>query len=162
MRVDKVTPSAVRPLADVHDLAFAAWQQDQRVQRIDKIAKDIVDAVNAGTPLKQVAEQRKLTVTTTPQLDRSRETGGLPGSVLTAVFKAKPHQAAQGDLPEGVYVAELTEVIAADPAAAKSDVDRLTTQLGQQIQADLLAEYTRALRRHFPVEIDQARVDRAL
>src|SRR5713226_8227967 len=46
VRVDKVTPSAVRPLAEVHDQALAAWQQDQRIQRVTKTAKEIVEAVN--------------------------------------------------------------------------------------------------------------------
>ena len=160
-RVDKVTPSAVRPLADVRNLALALWQQDQRVQRTTKSAKDIVEAVGAGVALKQVAEQRKLTVTTTPPLVRGREEAALPQPVISAIFRAKPHQAVQAASPEGIYVAEPTEIIAADPAAANAEVDRVAAQLNQQIQADLTAEYARALRLHFPVEIDQAQVDRA-
>jgi peptidyl-prolyl cis-trans isomerase D len=162
VRVDKVTPSAVRPLAEVRDQVLSAWQQDQRIQRVTKTAKEIVDAVNGGAPLKQIGTQRNLALATTPPLERGRETGGLPPPVITGLFRAKPHQAVQGPSNDGVFVAELTEVIAADPAAAKPEVDTLTTQLGRQIQSDLFAEYAGALRRHFPVEIDQSRLDRAL
>jgi len=161
VRVDKITPSAVRPLADVRDRALAAWQQDQRVQHTAKSVTEIVDAVGGGATLKQTAEQRKLAVTATPQLVRGREEAALPQTVVTAIFGAKPHEAVQAATADGIYVAELTEVIAADPAAAEPEVDRLSTQLGQQIQADLHAEFAQALRQHFPVQIDQAQVDRA-
>jgi len=160
VRVDKVTPSVVRPLAEVHDQALAAWQQDQRVQRVTKTAKEIVDAVNAGKPLKELAAERSLTVTTTPQLERGVAPGNLPPQVVTALFRAKPHRAVQGPSTDGVYVAELTDVIAADPAADKSKVDALAGQIKQQIQTDLFAEYSGALRHYFPVETDQSRLDK--
>jgi hypothetical protein len=57
-------------------------------------------------------------------------------------------------------VAELTQVIAADPAADKPKVDAVAGQIKQQIEADLFAEYAGALRHYFPVEIDQSRLDK--
>ncbi|HXP73699.1 MAG TPA: peptidyl-prolyl cis-trans isomerase [Stellaceae bacterium] len=160
VRVDKVTPSVVRPLAEVRDQVLAAWQQQQRIDRITKTAKEIVDAVNGGKPLKEIAAQHSLTVTTTPQIERGRETGGLPPPAITGLFRAKPHQAVQGLSNDGVYVAELTEVIAADPATDKPRVDAMSAQIRQQIQTDLFAEYTGALHQYFPVVIDQSRVDK--
>jgi peptidyl-prolyl cis-trans isomerase D len=160
VRVDKVTPSVVRPLAEVHDQVLAAWQQDQRIQRVTKTAKEIVDAVNGGKRLKEIAAERKLTLTTTAPLERGVAPGGLQPQLLTALFRAKPHQAVQGPSNDGVYVAEVTEVIAADPAADKPKVDAVAGQIKQQIQTDLFAEYAGALRRNFPVEIDQSRLDK--
>jgi peptidyl-prolyl cis-trans isomerase D len=160
VRVGKVTPSVVRPLGEVHDQALAAWQQDQRVQHVTKTAKEIVDAVNAGKPLKDVAAERKLTVTTTPPLERGPLPGGLPPQLVTGLFRAKPHQAVQGPSADGVYVAELTQVIAADPSADKPKLDAVAGQIKQQIEADLLTEYAGALRHYFPVEIDQSRLDK--
>ena len=160
VHVDKVTPSVVRPLAEVHDQALAAWQQEQRVQHVTKTAKEIVDAVNAGKSLKDVAAERKLTLTTTQPLERGAATGGLPPQVVTALFRAKPQQAVQGPSADGIYVAEVTQVIPADPAADKPKVDALAGQIKQQIQADLFAEYAGGLRQYFPVEIDQSRLDK--
>lgn len=160
VRVDKVTPSVVRPLGEVHDQVLVGWQQDQRIQRVTKTAKEIVDAVNAGKPLKDVAAERNLTVTTTPQLERGGAPGNLPPQVRTALFRAKPHQAVEGPSADGVYVAELTEVIAADPATDKPKLDAIASQIKQQIEADLFTEYAGALRHYFPVEIDQSRLDK--
>lgn len=162
VHVDKLTPSAVRPLAEVHDQALNAWQQDQRVQRVTKEIKDVAAAVNAGTPLKTVAGERKLTLTTTPPLNRSGGVdGGLPRDFVTDIFKAKPHQAVTGQSGDGAYVAELMEIVPADPAAAKPQLDQLTKELSNAMQADLLSQFTQALRGHFKVEIVQSNVDRA-
>ncbi|HTS94914.1 MAG TPA: peptidyl-prolyl cis-trans isomerase, partial [Stellaceae bacterium] len=71
LHLDNLTPSAVRPLPEVRDQVLAAWQQDQRVQRVTAEIKEIAAAVNAGAPLKLVAADRKLSLKTTPALNRS-------------------------------------------------------------------------------------------
>jgi peptidyl-prolyl cis-trans isomerase D len=162
VHVDKLSPSAVRPLAEVRDQALAAWQQDQRVQRVTKEIKEVAAAVNAGTPLKTVAAERKLTLATTPPLNRSGGVdGGLPRDLVTEIFKAKLHRAVTGQSGDGAYVAELMEIVPADPAAAKPQLDQLTKELSNAMQADLLSQFTQALRGHFKVEIVQSNVDRA-
>jgi parvulin-like peptidyl-prolyl isomerase len=84
----------------------------------------------------------------------------MPPQVVTALFRAKPNQAVQGPSTDGVYVAELTDVIAADPAADKQKADAIAGQIKRQIQTDLFAEYAGALRHYFPVQIDQSRLDK--
>ena len=158
--VDKVTPSVVRPLSEVHDQALAAWQRQQRIDHTTKTAKDIVDAVNGGKPLEEVAAARNLTVTATAPLERGVAPGNLPPQLVTGIFGAKPHQAVQGASSDGIYVAELTDVIAPDPAGDKQKLDALTAQIGLQIQRDLVTEYAGALRKFFPVEIDQSHLDK--
>lgn len=161
VRVDKVTPAAVRPLAQVRDQALKAWQRDQRVAAVDKRAKEILDAVNGGAPLRDVAAQQKLNVTTTPRLEHSGKDGGLPAALVAKLFELKLRQAASGESGDGAYVAQLTEIVAADPAAAQAQVQQLQRQLNGAMQADLLVEFERGLRQRFSVSIDQAKVDRA-
>jgi len=161
IRVDKVTPSMVRPLSDVHDRVLSAWQQAQRIDRVGKQAKEILDAVNGGTALKDVAAQRSLQTTTTSKLERQGNAGGLPDTLVTALFHVKPHQAASGQSADGAYVAELTEIIPADTVADKAQVNQLTQQLASTLQQDLLTQYEAALRQHFSVTIDRDRVDHA-
>ncbi len=161
VRVDKVTPAAVRPLAEVRDQALKAWQRDQRMAAVAKRAKEILDAVNGGSPLKDVAAQQKLTVTTTPKLEHSTQDAGLPVALVGKLFDLKPRQAASGESGDGVYVAQLTDIIAADPAAAEAQVQQLQRQLNGAMQADLLVEFERGLRQRFAVSVDQTKVDRA-
>src|SRR5262249_30238203 len=123
LRVEKVTPSAVRPLSEVRDRVLAAWQQQQRIDRVTKNAKEMVDAVNGGRPLKEVAAARKLNVTTTKPLERSLASGELPPQFLSAIFRAKAHQAVQAPSQDGVYLAELNEVMPAAPAGRTTRLD---------------------------------------
>jgi peptidyl-prolyl cis-trans isomerase D len=162
LHLDNLTPSTVRPLPEVRDQVLAAWQQDQRVERVTKEVKEIAAAVNAGAPLKLVAADRKLTLKTTPALNRSGgEDGGLPRELVTEIFKAKPHEALTGQSGDGGYVAELTEIVPADPDKAKPQLDQLTAELSNALQRDILTEYTQALRGHFKVEIVQSNLERA-
>jgi len=162
LHLDNLTPSAVRPLPEVRDQVLAAWQQDQRVQRVTAEIKEIAAAVNAGAPLKLVAADRKLSLKTTPALNRSGgEDGGLPRELVTEIFKAKLHQALTGESGDGGYVAQLTEIVPADPDKSKPQLDQLTAELSNALQRDILTEYTQALRGHFKVEIVQPNLDRA-
>ncbi|HTS91813.1 MAG TPA: peptidyl-prolyl cis-trans isomerase, partial [Stellaceae bacterium] len=162
LHLDNLTPSAVRPLAEVHDQVLAAWQQDQRVQRVTTEVKEIAAAVNAGAPLKLIAADRKLTLKTTTPLNRAGgEDGGLPRDLVTEIFKAKPHQALTGQSGDGAYVAELVEIVPADPEKSKTELDQLTAELNSSLQRDILTEYTQALRGHFKVETVQSNLDRA-
>ena len=163
VRVDKVTPAAVRPLAEVRDQAVEAWREERRNQRLESQAKEMVDAVKGGTSLKDVAAQRRLTVKTTPAFER---TGGakseLPASLVAKLFELKLHQAASGPSSDGYVVAELTQILPADPKTGEARMEQLQVQLGAAIENDLVAEYSRALRQQFPVSIDQSAVDRGL
>lgn len=161
VHVDQVTPTTVRPLGDVRDQVLKAWLQEKRVEAVAKRAKEILDAVNGGLALKDVAAQQKLTVTTTPQLQHTGQDGGLPQSLVAKIFDLKPRQAASGEAADGVYVAQLTGVIAADPASSQPQVQQLQRQLNGAMQADLLTEFERGLRQRFPVSINQAKVDSA-
>ena len=161
VRVDKVTPAAVRPLADVRDQVLKAWQQQKRVDAVNKRAKEIVDAVNGGLALKDVAAQQKLTVTATPKLERTGQNGGLPPPLVGKIFDLKLKQAASGESGDGVYVAQLTDIVAADPAANQAQVQQLQRQLSGAMQSDLLSEFERGLRQRFDVSINQSKVDSA-
>ena len=162
LRVDKITPAAVRPLADVHDRVLAAWQQQQRIDRVGKEAKEILDAVNAGTSLKDVAAKQALATTTTPPIERQGASGGLPETMLGPLFQLKLHQATSGQSADGSYVAELTQVMPADPAADQEKVRELAHQLDTNLQQDLIGQFEKALRDRFPVEIDRDRLANAL
>jgi peptidyl-prolyl cis-trans isomerase D len=129
---------------------------------VGKEAKEILDAVNAGTSLKEVAAKRSLTTTTTPPIEREGEAGGLPDTMVGPLFQLKPHQATSGQSADGSYVAELLEIVPADPDADKAKVDQLAQQLRTSLQQDLMSQYENALRERFPVQIDRDRVSHAL
>ena len=161
VRVDSVTPSGVRALADARADAIKLWQADARGKALEQMAAQMADAANSGKPLKDLAAAKKLIVTTTAPLPR---TGGanLPPALVSKLFAAKPGQTVSAPSGDGFAVAQLKSVVPADPAKDKTQLDALSHTLAQQMQSEFLGDFSRALRRRFPVEINQANLDRAL
>jgi peptidyl-prolyl cis-trans isomerase D len=161
VHVDKVQSTGIRPLAEAHDDAVKLWQADQRNQALAKLAMTMVGEVNAGRSLRDVAASHKLAVTTSAPLPRTGD-AKTPPAVVAALFGVKPGQAAFAPAADGYVVAQLMQIQPADPTKDKAGVDALSHQLSQQMQSEFLSEFDQALRRRFPVEINQTNLDRAL
>ena len=162
LHVDKVTPAAVRPLAETRNDVVAAWQADQKKDAIEKVAASIVADVNGGKSLKDVAAAHRLTVTTSQPLTRTADTANAPPSLIAALFDAKPNGAVSAPAGDNVVVAQLKSVEPADPAADQPGVKQLSDEVSGGIKSDMLEAFTRSLRTTFPVEINQANLDHVL
>lgn len=162
VKVDKIEPSTVKPLAEVHDQIVQQWQAEQREAALAKLAEGIVQEVNGGKSLKDVAAARKLTVETSSPLLRTGGDTKLPPSLVAKLFQAKLNGAAAAPSGDGQVVAQLTAIQPADPAKDAAAVKQLTEQLGHDMTGDVFTEYNKALRSTFPVEVNKANIDRLL
>jgi peptidyl-prolyl cis-trans isomerase D len=162
VQVEKVVPTTIKPLAEVREQAVQLWQAEQRSAALAKLAGEIADAVNGGKSLKEVAAQRKLEVTATPALLRTGGDSKVPPALVARIFEAKPGAAVTAPTDDSYAVAQLQAVQPADPAADKDAVAQLSQQLGTAMKSDMMQEFDKALRQHFPVEVNQANLDRAL
>jgi peptidyl-prolyl cis-trans isomerase D len=163
VRVSKVIPPTIKPLAEVKDQAVAAWQADKRREKVAKTAEELAAAVKPGARLAAAAAEKGLQVSTSPPL--LRRPGGVdaklqttPPVLVAKLFEAKPGEIVTATDAAGSYVAQLGEVqIEENPS--KSAMADLSLELSQGVQADLATEFTQALRARFPVEIRREAVD---
>jgi peptidyl-prolyl cis-trans isomerase D len=160
LHVDKVTPAAVKPLAEVKDQAIAAWQADRRRETVAAAAAELAGAVKPGTQLAAVAAEKGLKAVASPPFSRRPERDAAVSPVLLAkLFEAQPGETVTAADASGSYVAQLLEVQTPQtiPETAAAGLSReLTTGL----QADLREELTQALRARFPVEIRRETLER--
>lgn len=162
VHVDKVMPATVQPLSAVRDKAVSLWQADQKKEELKKLADQIVEEVKGGKSLKDVAAARKLAVTTTPALQRTGGDPSVPPALVAAIFGAKKGDAVSAEAGDNYAVAEVQSVEPADPAKDPAAVKQLSDFLANSMRNDLLGSFDQALRTHFPVEINQANLDRLL
>jgi peptidyl-prolyl cis-trans isomerase D len=160
--VDKVTPSAVSPLADVHSQVAAAWQADARRQGQIKLADEFTAAAKEGKSLRDLALARKLTLVTTQPLQRDAKSEQVPPPLLAKIFGAKPGEVVSEPAGDAMIVAQLTSIEPADPSKDPAAVSKLIQSLAPVLQTDAMSEFNQALRRDFPVEINQTNLDHAL
>lgn len=162
LKVDKIEPSTIKPLAEVHDQVVQQWQAEQREAALAKLAEGMVQEVNAGKSLKDVAAAHKLTVETSPALLRTGGDTKVPPTLVAKLFQLKLNGAASVSSSDGQVVAQLTAIQPADPAKDGAAVKQLSEQIGHDMTGDVFTEYNKALRSIFPVEINKTNIDRLL
>jgi peptidyl-prolyl cis-trans isomerase D len=164
VRVDKVIPSTISPLAEAKDQAVTAWQGDKRREKVAKTAEELAAAVKPEARLAAVAAEKGLKATTSPPLLR-RPSGvdaklqTTPPVLVAKVFAAKPGEVVIATDAAGSYVAQIKEVQVEENPSKSAAVD-LSRDLTQGMRTDIAAEYAEALRARFPVEVKREAVER--
>jgi len=161
VRADLVTPSHLKPLAEVRDQVIAGWKADQRAQAAAKQAGEIEAQLKSGGTADAVARATGAVAATTEPLarDPGRGDSKVPPDLLKALFAAQPGDVVKAATRDGQIVARLKEIVPADPATAKALVDGLREAERKAIAGDLLAEFSDGLRALYPVRVNQDRIN---
>jgi peptidyl-prolyl cis-trans isomerase D len=156
VEVKSVTPAALRPFATVEEQVRRAWYADARRRAQEERAAALLAAVRAGKPLPQAAQEAGVAGG-----DRvgpfGREPGPgnpVPAELLAPLFEAKPGEATMVETRDGFAVAQLVEVVPAEPDADPLALGRLREQVEQAMAEDLEQQYMQALRRRAEVRIN--------
>jgi peptidyl-prolyl cis-trans isomerase D len=163
VRLDDVTPPALRPLADVRADVVAAWTAEQRAARTAKQADDMAAQVNAGAALDQIAAKAGLKITTTPAVTRepAEKIGNAPPQpVIDAMFQAtKIGAVSTVDTGDAQVIVRLSEIRPADPFTAGAKLDAIMREVEGGMQSDTLAQYRAALEQKTKVRINPQAVE---
>lgn len=157
LRVDKVTPSALKPLDGVRDQVVAAWKEETRTKAAERRAREIVERVRSGEALADVAAEMGLEVTATEPLKRGDP--GLHPYLALRLFQGPVGEVATAVAGGGYAVAQLERIEPADPAADKEGVKELRRELGRALGADLLVQYGTALHDRYTVKVNKRVID---
>ncbi|HLI11373.1 MAG TPA: peptidyl-prolyl cis-trans isomerase [Alphaproteobacteria bacterium] len=157
LRVDKIEPSELRPLAAVRDKVVAGWEHEARMKAAEKLAQGLADKAKGGAALADLAKQGGYTFATTTPFTRTGEGAkpALPPALVAALFAAKPGEVVSAPSLDGAMVAKLDSVTPADPAADKAGVQKLRNALASSSDSDILDSFESALERHYGVEIHE-------
>jgi peptidyl-prolyl cis-trans isomerase D len=165
LRVDQVTPPALRPLDQVRAKLVADWQADARDKAAAEKAKQIMDRVKAGEDLKTVAQSMGLSVKRSLAFTRGQgdPIADIPASLAALIFDLKKGEAATSPNEQpanpGHVVAVLVDIEPANPGSDPAAVKTLTAEIGQSLGDDLLAQFRKALESETPVRTDMKAVD---
>ncbi|MBI4183828.1 MAG: peptidyl-prolyl cis-trans isomerase [Proteobacteria bacterium] len=163
LRVDAVTPAALRPLAEVRDKVAAAWREERRRQEAQKLAEAALEKAKGGEGLAAIAAAHKLSVERIASVTRLGRSGAeVAPALVGALFQIKPGEAALAETPEGFVLARLTEVQPANPAADAQAAARMQANLSLGLANDLQVQYLNALRRDLGVSVNRQALDALL
>ena len=163
--VDGVTPSALRPLAEVREEAVRLWQQDKRDELARARGDELLKEISGGKSLEAAGARFNLKPAPVGPVARSAgfdPRAPVPPEVTGRLFQMKDGEVAAVPSRDGVYVVRLTGSTPADPASDAEGVALLRNQLKQQIDSDVVAGYAEALRQRYGVSIDRTVIDRLM
>ena len=163
VRLDTVTPPALRPLADVRAQIVAEWTKEQQAAQIAKRAAEFAGKAKSGTTLDQIAKDSGGKLDSTPPLIRDpveKPAGAVSQELTDALFKLdKVGDITAVQTPDGQVIAKLSEIRPANPAGAGDKLAPITQELDAQMRADALAQYRDGLRRTTKIKINPSAVE---
>jgi peptidyl-prolyl cis-trans isomerase D len=153
--IAKVDPS--------HDLTFEEAkpevEKQQRTEEIDKAlagkADDLVKQLAAGASLADVAKAAGAEVKNATDVHRAEQGGGLPDSVVAAIFRQPADGSGSAATPEGRVVFKITADRTPPVDFADARVKAMASELETATRDSLLDQYVAALRKTLGVAIHQ-------
>lgn len=165
LRVDRVDPPKLQPLDEVRGRVVADWTVATRRARLRDQAEALKAKLDEGRTLDAVAEEAGLSIGSFGPVTRGATLDkDLPPSLLPAVFGLdKGGSAVVGD-GDRVLLAQLDEVIAADPTAPEQAdaLKRLQQSVNAALGQDLYQAYAQMVTEAGNPTVNQSLVDSTL
>jgi peptidyl-prolyl cis-trans isomerase D len=155
-RVDGVTPSAVKPLAEVKDAALQMWKAERRQAALEAKAKELAGKVGPEKSLQTLATEAGLTASTAQPFGRDGAEAGIPPSLAARLFTAKAGETVTATELTGAWIGQLKEVIRPEAKPGEPAYDQVARRLGDGMRNDLFLAYDRALRSRYTVTVNDA------
>jgi peptidyl-prolyl cis-trans isomerase D len=161
--VVSVTPAKQRPFEDVVAEAKTDLMEQQRRTEVADLAAKFADRLNQGEALGKVVADAGGKLETTGPVTRNTSPQGLTANAVQQAFTLPKGHAASAPTADGktrtiIRVAEITP--AGDPTPEQSAA--LKTDLNQQLQSDILAEYITGLQSRYGLSVNAEALKQAL
>jgi peptidyl-prolyl cis-trans isomerase D len=143
VRVEKVIPSAMPPLAEIREPLAQQWQLDQLLQRMKVKADELTARVKKGESLEAVAASAQTKVQRVPNITRqnARQFQGLGRDLLMTAFGAKPGAPFVARGPQGGYLVAVIEKV---HPGAPEQMAQITEAMRPQTSQGLLRDVGQA------------------
>jgi peptidyl-prolyl cis-trans isomerase D len=154
--VREVIPAALRPFESVADAVRRAYVNEARRRSREEAAAALLAAVRGGPALPEAAQAAGVPVARLGPFPRQPQQGSpMPPELLAPLFEARaPGEATMVETRDGFAVAQLVEVVPADPDADPLALGRMREQVEQSMADDLDAQYAAALRARADVRVN--------
>jgi peptidyl-prolyl cis-trans isomerase D len=158
-----ITPAHDRSLDEVKDKVEARWRDAEIATRLRTKADQMVEKLNGGAQLADLAAADKLTVQWANGLKRNGSEA-VPPQVVSAVFRTPQGSAgtAEGKEPTERFVFRVVNINVPSFDATSADIKRIDDGLKQLLSQQLLAEYLVKLETDIGTTINPSMINQAL
>jgi len=159
LRVDSVTPPALRSLDSVRQQVVSGWQAVARGTQAQRAAEQLAERVRGGESLAAAAQAERYDVVLVSELlrDTVPSDRGVSKKILAGIFEqnSSDPEPVVGEIGEGYAVAMLSGVEPADPANEVALARQLSIEVGRERGADISSLYRFSLASQHEVSTNQ-------
>ncbi len=157
VRTDGLTPSGVRPFAEVKSQVAAAWKASEQKQKAEVMAEKIAKGLSSGAALSSFDGGDGVSVRASEPLSLLGDADDrLPEALMKRAFKIEKGQAITESAGDKLFVARLARIIDVD--GAKEDIVRkslIAKEIKKSMTGELDEQYLQHLRTVFPVKVNE-------
>lgn len=150
------TPARQKAYDEVADGVKSLYLSNERKRLVQELAAKLVERASQGEDFAALAKDASATASKTEAITRTTAPQGLSESAVAQGFGLPAGRAASAESPDkkSRTVFRVAEI---KPAAAltKDETDKLTREVGQSIQTDILDSYVAALQESAGVKINE-------
>lgn len=152
--VEEITPSTLRPLDTVRDDVAGAWVVAQREEALRKLSESLVEKIEAGSSLEDIAKEQDVEVTSVGPGTRTDRSLGLSPDLLTKLFETKEGEALQGVASNGLerFIGRVSAVETTTSEEDVAAIDRSTESYAARLAQDFVDQFSRTARESHPFE----------
>lgn len=161
LRVDAVTPAAIRPLEEVRDRVRADWMAAQRAKAAEERAAALVERLEGGASMAEIATELGQEVKTSGALTRdgSDAAAWLDSGAVAKLFTLEQGGVAAAPAGDDQVIMRLAEIRQPAPTDQPAVISQINDSLRGAMAADLVNGFMAAVQQEIPVSIDQASIE---
>jgi peptidyl-prolyl cis-trans isomerase D len=153
-----ITPSRERTLDEVRGEVEAKWREDQISSKLRAKATEMVQKLEHGGTLAEVAASAGLKVDTAAGFRRDASPPGVPSAAITAAFRTPKDGVGQtpGSGGSEWIVFRVTDVVVPPVETASGELKKLKDTLQRGLTDELVAQYVNKIESEIGTTINQA------
>ena len=153
-----ITPSRERTLDEVRGEVEAKWREDQISSKLRAKATEMVQKLEHGGTLAEVAASAGLKVDTAAGFRRDASPPGVPSAAITAAFRTPKDGVGQtpGSGGSEWIVFRVTDVVVPPVDTASDELKKLKDTLQRGLTDELVAQYVNKIESEIGTTINQA------
>jgi len=162
VKVNDVTPPALKPLDKVRAQALALWTDEQKQIALMVRAKALAARANAEHALTGAATAAGSPPSASPALTRATNTGLFSADVVKAVFDAPPGATIVIPSDGRVIVARISGIAHPPPQAGDLNYIRLIREVSSEVSGDVSITLAKAIEKAEGLKVNQKMIDNAV
>ena len=159
--VERIEPSALKPLGEVRERAVAAWAAAERLKAIEAQGAALAARLGDDASIWDIAEELGVPALPLAPFTRMTPPAALPGALIEQVFGAGPAAGASAPDGEGtrVVVAQVTSITPLGPEAMAASSATIDQALAESLTTDMAEYFARAVVARHDARIEPGVID---